>query len=85
MNPITCTLTLFVSVRINERKQRNVDESKRLAYLLDLKTIALEDLVYGYNLGQVHSCLLFHHLLCCAFFTNEFCHRSLLYNPLFKF
>ena len=43
----------LISVRINERKQRNVDESKRLAYLLDLKTIALEDLVYGYNLGQV--------------------------------
>ena len=43
----------LISVRINERKQRNVEESKRLAYLLDLKTIALEDLVFGYNLGQI--------------------------------
>ena len=41
------------SVRINERKVKGIDESKRLAYLLDLKTIALEDLVFGYNLGQV--------------------------------
>ena len=43
----------LISVRINERKQRNVEESKRLAYLLDLKTIALEDLVFGYSLGQI--------------------------------
>ena len=43
----------LISVRINERKTKNVDETKRLAYLLDLKTIALEDLVFGYSLGQV--------------------------------
>ena len=43
----------LISVRINERKSRNVEESKRLAYLLDLKTIALEDLVFGYSLGQI--------------------------------
>jgi hypothetical protein len=30
----------------------SAEESKRLAYLLDLKTIALEDLVFGYSLGQ---------------------------------
>ncbi len=38
----------LISVRINERKVKGLEESKRLAYLLDLKTIALEDL--GKNL-----------------------------------
>ena len=42
-----------ISVRINERKVRDIEENKRLAYLLDLKTIALEDLAAGYSLGQV--------------------------------
>ena len=42
-----------ISVRINERKVRGLEENKRLAYLLDLKTIALEDLAAGYSLGQV--------------------------------
>ena len=43
----------MISVRINDRTQRGVEESKKLAYLLDLKTVALEDLVFGYSLGQV--------------------------------
>ena len=43
----------LISVRINERKVRGAEEVKRLAYLLDLKTIALEDLGFGYALGQV--------------------------------
>ena len=43
----------LISVRINERKVKGIDETKRLAYLLDLKTIALEDLAYGDHLGQV--------------------------------
>ena len=34
----------LISVQINERKVKGLEESKRLAYLLDLKTIALEDL-----------------------------------------
>jgi intraflagellar transport protein 172 len=38
--------------RINERKQRRENDNKKLAYLLDLKTIALEDLAFGYSLGQ---------------------------------
>merc|ERR1712223_1578756 len=42
----------LISVRINERKVRGLEDNKRLAYLLDLKTIALEDLGLGYNLGQ---------------------------------
>ena len=43
----------LISVRINERKVKGIEDAKRLAYLLDLKTIALEDLGMGYNLGQV--------------------------------
>ncbi|NWI06050.1 IF172 protein, partial [Tichodroma muraria] len=43
------------SVRINERQQRGVDENKRLAYLIDIKTIATGDLdlVGGYNAGTI--------------------------------
>ena len=29
------------SVRLNERKQRGVDDNKKIAYLMDLKTIAI--------------------------------------------
>ncbi|XP_036261104.1 intraflagellar transport protein 172 homolog isoform X2 [Molothrus ater] len=43
----------LVSVRINERQQRGVDENKRLAYLIDIKTIATVDLVGGYNTGTI--------------------------------
>ena len=45
---------MIILLRINERKVRGLgDENKRLAYLLDLKTVALEDLSAGYSLGQV--------------------------------
>jgi hypothetical protein len=44
-----------VSIRINERKQRRESDNKKLAYLLDLKTVSLEDLAFGYSLGQVHN------------------------------
>ncbi|RLV86206.1 hypothetical protein DV515_00015928 [Chloebia gouldiae] len=43
----------LVSVRINGRQQRGVDENKRLAYLIDIKTIATVDLVGGYNAGTI--------------------------------
>uniref|UniRef100_A0A8C0FR79 Intraflagellar transport protein 172 homolog n=1 Tax=Bubo bubo TaxID=30461 RepID=A0A8C0FR79_BUBBB len=43
----------LVSVRINERQQRGVEENKRLAYLVDIKTIATVDLVGGYNAGTI--------------------------------
>lgn len=36
---LPCPL-LLSSVRINERRQRGLEESKRLAYLIDIKTIA---------------------------------------------
>lgn len=32
---------VFRSVRINERKQRGVEDNKKLAYLIDIKTIAV--------------------------------------------
>uniref|UniRef100_A0AAY4EKD8 Intraflagellar transport protein 172 homolog n=1 Tax=Denticeps clupeoides TaxID=299321 RepID=A0AAY4EKD8_9TELE len=43
----------LISVRLNERKQRGVEENKKLAYLIDIKTIAIVDLSAGFNLGTV--------------------------------
>ncbi|XP_023687337.1 intraflagellar transport protein 172 homolog [Paramormyrops kingsleyae] len=43
----------LISVRLNERRQRGVEDNKKLAYLIDIKTIAIVDLVSGYNLGTV--------------------------------
>lgn len=31
----------LISVRINERKQLNVEDNKKMAYLIDLKTVAI--------------------------------------------
>ncbi|XP_031437803.1 intraflagellar transport protein 172 homolog isoform X2 [Clupea harengus] len=44
----------LISVRLNERKQRGVEDNKKLAYLIDIKTIAIVDLAAGYNLGTVN-------------------------------
>lgn len=41
----------LMSVRLNERSQ-NFD-NKKLAYLLDLKTICIVDLITGITIGQV--------------------------------
>ncbi|XP_064196298.1 intraflagellar transport protein 172 homolog [Anguilla rostrata] len=43
----------LISVRLNERKQRGVEDNKKLAYLIDIKTIAIVDLAVGCNLGTV--------------------------------
>ncbi|KAL2082479.1 hypothetical protein ACEWY4_022297 [Coilia grayii] len=43
----------LISVRLNERKRKGVEDNKKLAYLIDIKTIAIVDLVSGYNLGTV--------------------------------
>ncbi|KAG1963505.1 intraflagellar transport protein [Pimephales promelas] len=43
----------LISVRLNERRQRGVETNKKLAYLIDIKTIAIVDLVGGYNLGTI--------------------------------
>ncbi|XP_053736543.1 intraflagellar transport protein 172 homolog [Synchiropus splendidus] len=43
----------LISVRLNERKQKGVGDNKKLAYLIDLKTVAIVDLVAGLNLGTI--------------------------------
>lgn len=43
----------LISVRLNERMQRGVGDNKKLAYLIDLKTIAVVDLAAGFNLGTI--------------------------------
>ncbi|KAK4299690.1 hypothetical protein Pmani_028048 [Petrolisthes manimaculis] len=43
----------LISVRLNERRQSGIDDNKKMAYLLDLKTICVVDLTYGLTLGQV--------------------------------
>ncbi|XP_053193415.1 LOW QUALITY PROTEIN: intraflagellar transport protein 172 homolog [Scomber japonicus] len=43
----------LISVRLNERKQRGTEDNKKLAYLIDIKTIAVVDLAGGYNLGTI--------------------------------
>lgn len=36
------------SVRLNERKQRGVEDNKKLAYLIDIKTLAIgKDVGFG--------------------------------------
>lgn len=43
----------LISVRLNERKQLGVEQNKKMAYLIDLKTIAILDLVNGITRAQV--------------------------------
>ncbi|CAN9507987.1 unnamed protein product [Ophioblennius macclurei] len=43
----------LISVRLNERKQHGVEDNKKLAYLIDLKTIAIVDLCGGASLGTI--------------------------------
>ncbi|XP_055482913.1 intraflagellar transport protein 172 homolog isoform X1 [Psammomys obesus] len=43
----------LISVRINERCQRGMEDNKKLAYLVDIKTIAIVDLIGGYNIGTI--------------------------------
>uniref|UniRef100_A0A8C2ZEP1 Intraflagellar transport protein 172 homolog n=1 Tax=Cyclopterus lumpus TaxID=8103 RepID=A0A8C2ZEP1_CYCLU len=43
----------LISVRLNERKQRGVEDNKKLAYLIDIKTICIVDLAGGCNLGTI--------------------------------
>ncbi|XP_076011253.1 intraflagellar transport protein 172 homolog [Genypterus blacodes] len=43
----------LISVRLNERKQRGAEDNKKLAYLIDLKTIAIVDLSGSYSLGTI--------------------------------
>lgn len=43
----------LISVRINERKQKGSPDNKKIAYLVDLKTIAIVDLVTGMVVGNI--------------------------------
>ncbi|XP_055005694.1 intraflagellar transport protein 172 homolog [Boleophthalmus pectinirostris] len=43
----------LISVRLNERKLRGADDNKKLAYLIDLKTIAIVDLIGGFTVASV--------------------------------
>ncbi|XP_012943117.1 intraflagellar transport protein 172 homolog isoform X1 [Aplysia californica] len=43
----------LISVRLNERKQKGVQDNKKMAYLIDLKTVAMIDLLSGQNIAQV--------------------------------
>uniref|UniRef100_A0A8C4PL37 Intraflagellar transport 172 n=1 Tax=Equus asinus TaxID=9793 RepID=A0A8C4PL37_EQUAS len=43
----------LISVRINERCQQGMEDNKKLAYLVDIKTIAIVDLIGGYNIGTI--------------------------------
>ncbi|KAK7878726.1 hypothetical protein WMY93_030965 [Mugilogobius chulae] len=43
----------LISVCLNERKVRGAEENKKLAYLIDLKTIAIMDLSGGYTVGTI--------------------------------
>lgn len=40
-NPLFTVFVCVRSVRLNERKQRGVEDNKKLAYLIDIKTIAV--------------------------------------------
>lgn len=42
----------LISVRLNERSQGV--ENKKLAYLLDLKTICIVDLISGFMISQIN-------------------------------
>ncbi|KAI0233465.1 hypothetical protein LSAT2_016275, partial [Lamellibrachia satsuma] len=44
----------LISVRLNERKQSGVALNKKMAYLVDLKTIAIMDLVNGMTMGHIN-------------------------------
>lgn len=43
----------LISIRINERHQQGMEDNKKLAYLVDMKTIAVVDLIGGYNIGTI--------------------------------
>lgn len=40
----------LISVRLNERKLRNSDDNKKIAYLMDLKTIAISEYIRTFYL-----------------------------------
>ncbi|XP_053566907.1 LOW QUALITY PROTEIN: intraflagellar transport protein 172 homolog [Bombina bombina] len=59
-NDIVCTVRTefmnphLISVRLNERRQRGAGDNKKLAYLVDMKTIAIVDLLSGVSVATVN-------------------------------
>ena len=48
----------LISVRLNERKQLEVEDNKKMAYLIDLKTIAIStSVMLPHNCPNVVTCL----------------------------
>lgn len=45
-----------ISVRLNERKQRGIGENKKMAYLIDLKTIAISKHNFFFSLKSLINC-----------------------------
>ncbi|XP_068198190.1 intraflagellar transport protein 172 homolog [Antennarius striatus] len=43
----------LTSIRLNERTQKGAEDNKKLAYLIDIKTIAIVDLAVGSSLGTI--------------------------------
>ncbi|XP_067120573.1 intraflagellar transport protein 172 homolog [Centruroides vittatus] len=43
----------LISVRLNERQQKGRGDNKKLAYLIDLKTVSVVDLMTGVTLAQI--------------------------------
>ncbi|XP_004083357.1 intraflagellar transport protein 172 homolog [Oryzias latipes] len=44
----------LISVRLNERSRSGLEDNKKLAYLIDMKTIAVVDLLKGINVGTIN-------------------------------
>uniref|UniRef100_A0A2K6RB56 Intraflagellar transport protein 172 homolog n=1 Tax=Rhinopithecus roxellana TaxID=61622 RepID=A0A2K6RB56_RHIRO len=85
----------LISVRINERCQRGTEDNKKLAYLIDFKTIAIVDLIGGYNIGTVsheshvdwlelnetgHRLLFRDRKLCLHLYDIESCSKTMILN-----
>lgn len=51
-----CVCVCVCSVRLNERKQRGAEDNKKLAYLIDIKTIAIGKDVYEAQLFMLFKC-----------------------------
>lgn len=89
-----CVGVCLCSIRLNERRQRGAEDNKKLAYLIDLKTIAVGKtvcLIFGTSkklqISYVwyFSSMLKRHYLNIIVYCNTLClttFRALLYNKL---
>ncbi|KAM7325200.1 hypothetical protein ACRRTK_015453 [Alexandromys fortis] len=85
----------LISVRINERCHRGMEDNKKLAYLVDIKTIAIVDLIGGYSIGTIshesrvdwlelnetgHKLLFRDQKLCLHLYDIESCSKTMILN-----